>query len=208
MGPRLQKAPSDGRSDPLVEDSLLGRRHRRPRRRRSNVVPVAVSAFGMQLKNFAPGADYRYAMGMGASLMLGWTALLIWADRKPIERRGHAAADRLSRRRRPSDQRGGRGRAAGSSPSSRLRQSGRCRRFWPSCSSAPTDAPAARSRAGVAAATGSSRWIFAALQRATNILVTTRRYSPLLPPRRALSMSGTITSAAEGCRQRVMAQRT
>ncbi len=25
-------------------------------------------------------------MGMGASLMLGWTVLLIWADRKPLER--------------------------------------------------------------------------------------------------------------------------
>ena len=37
---------------------------------------------------FPPGADYRYAMGMGASLMLGWTALLLWADRRPLERRG------------------------------------------------------------------------------------------------------------------------
>jgi hypothetical protein len=27
-------------------------------------------------------------MGMGASLMLGWTALLLWADRKPLARRG------------------------------------------------------------------------------------------------------------------------
>jgi len=26
-------------------------------------------------------------MMIGVSLMLGWTALLIWADRKPIERR-------------------------------------------------------------------------------------------------------------------------
>jgi hypothetical protein len=52
------------------------------------MVCPSLLAFGMQLKNFAPGADYRYAMGMGASLMLGWTALLIWADRKPIERRG------------------------------------------------------------------------------------------------------------------------
>lgn len=30
----------------------------------------------------------RSALGMGASLMLGWTVLLIWADRKPLERRG------------------------------------------------------------------------------------------------------------------------
>ena len=33
-------------------------------------------------------ADYRYAMGLGASLMFGWTVLLLWADRKPVERRG------------------------------------------------------------------------------------------------------------------------
>jgi hypothetical protein len=40
------------------------------------------------LPNFHPGIEYRYAMGMGASLMLGWTVLLLWADRKPIERKG------------------------------------------------------------------------------------------------------------------------
>ena len=31
--------------------------------------------------------DYRVAMGYSASLMLGWTALLLWAYRRPIERR-------------------------------------------------------------------------------------------------------------------------
>lgn len=40
------------------------------------------------LQNFHPGIEYRYAMGMGASLMLGWTALLLWADQKPLERKG------------------------------------------------------------------------------------------------------------------------
>ena len=39
------------------------------------------------LTNFNPGMDYRYAMGMGAPLMLGWTILLLWADRKPMERK-------------------------------------------------------------------------------------------------------------------------
>ncbi|HZR80027.1 MAG TPA: hypothetical protein VFD92_02935 [Candidatus Binatia bacterium] len=34
---------------------------------------------------------YRFAMGYGAALMLGWTALLLWAHRRPIERRGVAA---------------------------------------------------------------------------------------------------------------------
>jgi hypothetical protein len=40
------------------------------------------------ISDFNPGYEYRYAMGLGASLMLGWTFLLIWADRRPIERRG------------------------------------------------------------------------------------------------------------------------
>lgn len=38
----------------------------------------------------ASGA-YRFAMGYGASLMLGWTALLLWAYRRPIDRRFVAA---------------------------------------------------------------------------------------------------------------------
>ena len=38
--------------------------------------------------DYYPGWDYRYAMAFGAALMAGWTVLLIWADRKPIERRG------------------------------------------------------------------------------------------------------------------------
>jgi len=36
-------------------------------------------------------ASYRFAMGYGASLMLGWTVLLLWAYRRPIERRFVAA---------------------------------------------------------------------------------------------------------------------
>lgn len=47
--------------------------------------PIAGQLFGIE--NFSPGVDYRYATMVGASLMLGWTALLIWADRKPIERK-------------------------------------------------------------------------------------------------------------------------
>jgi hypothetical protein len=38
--------------------------------------------------DFQPGPGYRYAMGMGAPLMFGWTVLLLWADRKPLERKG------------------------------------------------------------------------------------------------------------------------
>ena len=48
--------------------------------------PVGAALFG--IADFHPGAEYRYAMYVGASLMAGWTALLIWADHKPVERRG------------------------------------------------------------------------------------------------------------------------
>ncbi len=41
-----------------------------------------------KLNDFHPAREYRYAMGMGASLMIGWTVLLLWADRKPLERKG------------------------------------------------------------------------------------------------------------------------
>ncbi len=34
---------------------------------------------------------YRFAMGYGASLMLGWTVLLLWAYQRPLERRFVAA---------------------------------------------------------------------------------------------------------------------
>ncbi|MDH3202120.1 MAG: CoA-binding protein [Myxococcales bacterium] len=40
------------------------------------------------ITGFEPGPDYHYAMGLGASLMLGWTVLLLWADQRPVERRG------------------------------------------------------------------------------------------------------------------------
>jgi hypothetical protein len=46
---------------------------------------VASVAFG--IPNFNPGNDYGYAIYIAASLMLGWVSLLIWADRKPVERR-------------------------------------------------------------------------------------------------------------------------
>lgn len=33
-------------------------------------------------------SEFRYSMGLGASLMFGWTALLLWANSRPMERRG------------------------------------------------------------------------------------------------------------------------
>ena len=47
----------------------------------------ALFAFMNRPAAFQPGLDYRYAMGMGAPLMFGWAALLLWADRSPLERR-------------------------------------------------------------------------------------------------------------------------
>jgi hypothetical protein len=48
--------------------------------------PLGAAMFG--IADFHPGTEYRYAMYVGASLMAGWSALLVWAGRKPIERRG------------------------------------------------------------------------------------------------------------------------
>lgn len=55
------------------------------------VVPMLAPKIGgavFGIEDFHPGNDYRYAMMIGASLMLGWTFLLIWAAQKPVERRG------------------------------------------------------------------------------------------------------------------------
>jgi hypothetical protein len=45
--------------------------------------------FGILIGNpeFNPDIQTRLIMGIGGSLMTGWTLLLIWAVRKPIERR-------------------------------------------------------------------------------------------------------------------------
>ncbi len=47
------------------------------------------SVFGILTGNpdFNPDLQVRTIMGIGGSLMTGWTFLLIWAVRKPIERR-------------------------------------------------------------------------------------------------------------------------
>lgn len=47
---------------------------------------LAAATFGID--GFDPPVEYRYAMYVGAALMAGWTVLLLWADRRPIERRG------------------------------------------------------------------------------------------------------------------------
>jgi predicted CoA-binding protein len=47
---------------------------------------VGAALYGMEAFEASP--EYRYAMWLGASLMVGWTLLLLWADRRPLERRG------------------------------------------------------------------------------------------------------------------------
>jgi len=39
------------------------------------------------LSIFSPTPASRFAMGMGAPVVLGWTVLLLWADRRPLERK-------------------------------------------------------------------------------------------------------------------------
>jgi hypothetical protein len=48
--------------------------------------PVANLMWGFE----QPSGGYHFAMGYGASLMFGWTLLLLWAYQRPIERRGVA----------------------------------------------------------------------------------------------------------------------
>jgi uncharacterized membrane protein YfcA len=42
------------------------------------------TGFGLTIPG---GIQYQYAMSLAATLVLAWTFLLIWADRKPIERK-------------------------------------------------------------------------------------------------------------------------
>ncbi len=53
-------------------------------------VMFAQAAFATRspLTDYVPEIPYRYALGLAGSLMLGWTLLLLWADRRPVERRG------------------------------------------------------------------------------------------------------------------------
>ena len=43
--------------------------------------------FSVSMPIVSTDISYKYQTGTGAFLMLGWTLLLIWADRKPIERK-------------------------------------------------------------------------------------------------------------------------
>jgi len=43
--------------------------------------------FSFSIPFVSTDLSYKYQTGTGAFLMLGWTILLIWADRKPIKRK-------------------------------------------------------------------------------------------------------------------------
>jgi len=49
---------------------------------------IAVFATSMGLTISQSGPAYKFAMSFGAALMLGWSAVLIWAAKKPLERKG------------------------------------------------------------------------------------------------------------------------
>ena len=54
------------------------------------VIPMLVPQWAGALfgvPNFPTTPEIRYVFHVGAALMAGWTALLIWADRKPAQRR-------------------------------------------------------------------------------------------------------------------------
>lgn len=52
------------------------------------VFPMLIPPLAKLLWGFEDmSGAYQFAMGYGASLMLGWTALLIWAYQKPLERK-------------------------------------------------------------------------------------------------------------------------
>ena len=56
------------------------------------LVPMLVPPMATLLWGFEDfSGAYHFAMGYGAALMLGWTALLVWAYQRPLERRFVAA---------------------------------------------------------------------------------------------------------------------
>jgi len=56
------------------------------------ILPMLIPPLANLLWGFEDmSGSYQFAMGYGASLMLGWTVLLIWAYQKPLERKVVAA---------------------------------------------------------------------------------------------------------------------
>ena len=51
-------------------------------------VADAVATISLLIPSRTGETEFRYSMGMAAALMFSWTILLVWGDRKPVERRG------------------------------------------------------------------------------------------------------------------------
>ena len=52
------------------------------------LLPMIVPGLATLFWGFSEfSGNYQFAMGYGASLMLGWTVFLIWAAQKPLERK-------------------------------------------------------------------------------------------------------------------------
>ena len=53
------------------------------------VALLVPAVFGLLTGNpgFSPNFELQHVMGVAGSLMTGWTVLLIWAEKEPIERR-------------------------------------------------------------------------------------------------------------------------
>ncbi|MFW9817968.1 MAG: hypothetical protein ACFFE5_00035 [Candidatus Thorarchaeota archaeon] len=52
-----------------------------------DMIMSIIFEFSLIIPNVSTDISYKYQTGTGAFLMLGWTIILIWADRKPIERK-------------------------------------------------------------------------------------------------------------------------
>lgn len=52
-----------------------------------DMIMSIIFEFSLTMPNVSTEISYKYQTGTGAFLMLGWIFLLIWADRKPIQRK-------------------------------------------------------------------------------------------------------------------------
>ena len=53
----------------------------------AGAVTDAAAGVAILIPSLMGETELRYPMGLAAALMFGWTALLVWADRKPVERK-------------------------------------------------------------------------------------------------------------------------
>jgi hypothetical protein len=53
----------------------------------AGAVTDAAAGVAILIPSLMGETELRYPMGLAATLMFGWTALLVWADRKPVDRK-------------------------------------------------------------------------------------------------------------------------